>query len=88
MKQLRLVGALLLVVIGFSTQGCAAELTPEQKQLVADLKQDLGRIRQEIEHADKGRRGVQRWAHHELDRDATSGSQNQRGPGRTAHSRA
>lgn len=51
MKQLRLVGALLLVVIGFSAQGCAAELTPEQKKLVADLKQDLERIHQEIEHA-------------------------------------
>jgi hypothetical protein len=51
MKQVRCVGALLLVVIGLSTQGCAAELTPEQKQLVVDLKQNLERIRQEIEHA-------------------------------------
>lgn len=53
MKQLRLVGALLLVVIAFFGQGCVAELTPEQKQLVADLKQDLGRIRQEVEQATK-----------------------------------
>jgi hypothetical protein len=53
MKQLRLLGGLLLVVIAFSSQGCAAELTPEQKQLVADLKQDLGRIREDIEHATK-----------------------------------
>lgn len=30
--------------------GCSPELTPEQKQLTVDLKQDLGRIRQEIEH--------------------------------------
>lgn len=51
MKQLRVVGALLLIVIAFSTHGCASELTPEQKQLVADLKQDLGRIHQEIEDA-------------------------------------
>jgi len=53
MKQLRLVGLLLLAVIAFSGQACAADLTPEQKQMVADLKQDLGRIRQEIEQATK-----------------------------------
>lgn len=54
MKQLRLVGALFLIVMTFSAPGCAAdELTPEQKQVVADLKQDLGRIRLEIEHATK-----------------------------------
>jgi hypothetical protein len=53
MKQLRLVGPLLLVVIALSGPGCSAELTPEQKQLAVDLKQDLGRIRQEIEHATK-----------------------------------
>ena len=33
----------------FAIPGYAAELTPEQKQVLADLKQDLGRIRQEIE---------------------------------------
>jgi hypothetical protein len=53
MKQLRLIGPLLLILIGFSGQGCAAELTPEQKQVVADLKQDLDQTRQEIEHATK-----------------------------------
>jgi hypothetical protein len=53
MKQLRLVGTLLLVVIALSGPACSAELTPEQKQLAVDLKQDLGRIRQEIEHATK-----------------------------------
>ena len=51
MKQLRLVWALLIVVIALSGQACAAELTPEQRQLVVDLKQDLGRIRQEVEQA-------------------------------------
>jgi len=51
MKQLRLIEALLLVVIGLSAQGCSAELTTEQKQLVADLKSDLEQIRQEIEYA-------------------------------------
>lgn len=50
MKQLRLVRALLLIVITFAVPGYAAELTPEQKQVLADLKQDLGRICQEIEH--------------------------------------
>ncbi|MEE9137705.1 MAG: hypothetical protein V3V07_04055 [candidate division NC10 bacterium] len=53
MKQLRIVGVFLLIVIPLSAQSCTAELTPEQKQLVADLKQDLGRIRQEIEQATK-----------------------------------
>lgn len=53
MKQLRLIGPLLLVLIGVFGQGCAAELTPEQKQVVADLKQDLDRIRQEIERGTK-----------------------------------
>ena len=51
MGQSRLPGALLLVVLAFSAQGCAPRLTPEQKQLVIDLKQDLGRTRQEIEQA-------------------------------------
>lgn len=51
MKQLRCVGVMLLVMIAFYAQGCAAELTPEQKQLVADLKHELERIRQEIEEA-------------------------------------
>lgn len=49
MRQLRLIGILLLVLLGLSGQGCSAELSPEQKQVVADLKQDLDRIRQEIE---------------------------------------
>jgi hypothetical protein len=49
MKQVRVIGPLLLMLFGLLGQGCAAELTPEQKQVVADLKQDLDRIRQEIE---------------------------------------
>lgn len=53
MKHLRLLGPLVLVVIALSGPGCSAELTREQKQLAVDLKQDLGRIRQEIEHATK-----------------------------------
>jgi len=48
MKLVRLIGPLLLILLGLLGQGCAAELTPEQKQVVADLKQDLARIRQEI----------------------------------------
>jgi len=53
MKQLWLIGPLLLMLFGFSGQGYAAELTPELEQVVADLKQDLDRIRQEIEHGTK-----------------------------------
>ena len=53
MKQLRVVGRVLLVLIAFSGQGCNAELTPEQKQVVADLQQNLDRTRQDIEHATK-----------------------------------
>jgi hypothetical protein len=49
----RLIGSLLLILIGLSGQGCAAELTPEQKQVVAELKEDLDRIRQEIERGMK-----------------------------------
>jgi hypothetical protein len=52
MQQLRLVGRLLLVIALFGL-ACGASQTPEQKQLVVELKQDLGRIRQEIEHATK-----------------------------------
>jgi hypothetical protein len=37
-------------VIALFSCGCGTELTPEQKQVVADLKEELGRIRQEIEH--------------------------------------
>lgn len=51
MEQSRLLGALVLAVLAFSAQGCGPRLTPEQKQLVGDLKQDLGRTRQEIEQA-------------------------------------
>lgn len=51
MKPLQLVVPLLLGVIGLSGTGCSAEPTPEQKQLVVDLKQDLDRIRQEIDQA-------------------------------------
>jgi len=51
MTQLLPVKALLLVVFALSGQACTAELTPEQKQSVADLKQDRGRIRQEVEQA-------------------------------------
>ena len=51
MKQMRMIGPLLLVLIGLFAQGCSSELTPEQKQVVADLGQDLDRIGQEIENA-------------------------------------
>ncbi|MGB8957952.1 MAG: hypothetical protein WCC00_02950 [Candidatus Aminicenantales bacterium] len=52
MQLLRSVGRLLLVItlLGLA---CGATQTPEQKQLVVDLKQDLSRIRQEIEQATK-----------------------------------
>lgn len=53
MKHLRVLGPLLLVVISLSRLGCSSELTPEQKQLAVNLKQDLGRIRQEIGDATK-----------------------------------
>jgi hypothetical protein len=43
MKQLRFIWPLLLVLIVFYGHACTAELTPEQKQVVADLKQDLGK---------------------------------------------
>lgn len=53
MNKLRVIRPLFLILIVFFSYGCTAELTPEQKQVVAGLKQDLGRIRQEIEHATK-----------------------------------
>ncbi len=51
MKQVRVVGGVFFVLIAFSGQGCNAAITPEQKRVVVDLKQDLDRIRQEIEQA-------------------------------------
>jgi hypothetical protein len=53
MKQVRFIGSVLLVVITLSCGSCAREPTPEQKQLVTELKQDLRRIRQEIDQATK-----------------------------------
>lgn len=40
-----------LAIFLFAGQACAAELTPAQKQLAADLRQDLDRIRKEVEQA-------------------------------------
>jgi len=53
MRQLQLVAPLLFVVVALSGEACAADLTPEQKQRAVDLKQDLSRIRQDIERATK-----------------------------------
>lgn len=53
MIQLRLVGLFMVLALAIGAEACAAELTPEQKQEVAELKQDLSRIRQEIEQAKK-----------------------------------
>ena len=48
MNQIRIVGPRLLILLALASQACRPELSPEQKQLVADLKHDLGRIREEI----------------------------------------
>jgi hypothetical protein len=44
---------LVLVAFALGGQGCTAELTPEQKQLVTQLKEDLSRIRQDIEQVNQ-----------------------------------
>ncbi|MGH9364196.1 MAG: hypothetical protein ACRD1B_02880 [Thermoanaerobaculia bacterium] len=41
----------VVMIFLFAGQACTTELTPEQKQLVADLRQDLDRIRKEVEQA-------------------------------------
>lgn len=40
-----------VMILLFAGPACATELTPEQKQLVADLRRDLDRIRKEVEEA-------------------------------------
>ena len=44
---------LFLVLISCGTQACTQELTPAQKQVVADLKGDLERVRKDIDEAEK-----------------------------------
>jgi len=51
MNKFQIIGQMLMVFIVFTSQSCATELTTEQKQTVASLKEDLNRIRQEIEQA-------------------------------------
>lgn len=46
--------AVLFVLLSLSTtQSCAQELTPAQKQVVTDLKGDLARVRKDIEDAER-----------------------------------
>src|SRR5258706_9768634 len=47
----RCIGAILLIALAVSCQACAAELTPEQKQVVVQLRGDLARIRSEVDQA-------------------------------------
>ena len=51
MQLLQIIGASILLT-GFC-QACTAQLTPEQKQVVTDLRQDLDRIRKDIEQGRK-----------------------------------
>lgn len=49
----QVVGILAVLMSGSFSGACAQTLTPEQKQTVAALKEDLGRVRQEIDQATK-----------------------------------
>jgi|APTNR8051073442_1049403.scaffolds.fasta_scaffold04845_1 hypothetical protein len=53
MKKLWKNSVLVLILSVYSGQACAAGLASEQNRLVATLKQDLSRIRQEIERGTK-----------------------------------
>ncbi len=51
MRYLRTCIAIIFAATIITSQGCAVELTPEQKQMVLELRQELNGIRQEIAKA-------------------------------------
>ena len=53
MRNLKITGIAFFAVLGLGLQACTPKLTPEQKQSVVELKQELATVRQDIHDAEK-----------------------------------
>jgi phage terminase small subunit len=53
MRNLKRTGIAIFAVMGLGLQACTPKLTPEQKQSVVELKQELVTVRQDIDDAEK-----------------------------------